>query len=50
MPTWQCWTSSILPGGSIDLGQCHATGNTFFVSTTNEGDLDILEQKCSAPT
>lgn len=47
---WQCWTSSVEPGFSIDVSQCQATGNYFYVSTTSSGQLDIDEQKCPAPT
>src|SRR5260221_224453 len=46
----QCWTSSVLPGSTIDVSQCHATGNYFSVATASSGQLDILEQKCPAPT
>jgi hypothetical protein len=46
----QCWTSSVLPGATIDVSQCHATGNYFFVSTTSSSTLTTLEQKCPAPT
>jgi hypothetical protein len=46
----QCWTSSVTPGFTIDVSQCHATGKYFFVSTTSSGSLDIDEQKCPAPT
>lgn len=47
---WQCWTSSVEPGFSIDVSQCEATGNYFYVATTSSGQLDIDEQKCPAPT
>lgn len=47
---WQCWTSSIEPGFAVDVSQCEATGNYFYVSTTSSGQLDIDEQKCPAPT
>lgn len=48
-PGEQCWTSSVEPGFTIDVSQCHATGKYFFVSTASSGQLDILEQKCPAP-
>ena len=47
---WQCWTSSVEPGFSIDVSQCEATGDYFYVATTSSGQLDIDEQKCPAPT
>ncbi len=50
MPTQQCWTSSVLPGGTIDVSQCHATGSYFSVATASSGQIDILEQKCPAPS
>ncbi len=45
----QCWTSSVLPGFKIDVSQCQATGKYFQVASLSSGQLDILEQKCSAP-
>ncbi len=48
--SWQCWTSSILPGDVIDVSQCDATGRYFFVSTTSSGKLTVYESSCPAPT
>jgi hypothetical protein len=47
---WQCWTSSVLPGFTIDVSGCHATGSYFEVATTSSGALDLDEKKCPAPT
>jgi hypothetical protein len=47
---WQCWTSSVLPGFTIDVSQCHATGSYFEVATASSGGLDLDELKCPAPT
>ncbi|HVY46810.1 MAG TPA: hypothetical protein VHB21_13075 [Minicystis sp.] len=49
-PTWQCWTSSVDDGFTIDVSQCHATGEVFTVATKDGGALDIDEMKCPAPT
>ena len=46
---WQCWTSSVSPGSTIDVSECHATGKYFTVATTSSGALDLDEQKCPAP-
>lgn len=48
--TWQCWTSSIPSGGTIDVSQCNATGKYFFVSTSSSGQLGVDEQLCPAPS
>lgn len=48
--SWQCWTSSVEPGFPLDVSQCAATGNYFYVSSTSPGQLDIDENKCPAPS
>lgn len=49
-PSWQCWTSSSVPGSKIDVDQCHATGKYFHVASTSSGQLDIDQMKCPAPS
>jgi len=46
---YECWTSSTLPGFTVDVSQCDATGDYFSVATSSSGLLSTLEQQCSAP-
>jgi hypothetical protein len=45
----QCWTSSVLPGATIDVSARHATGKYFQVATTESGSLELDEKSCNAP-
>ncbi len=42
----QCWWSTTLPGGIIDVSQCHATGDYGFVASLSGGKLDVYSEKC----
>lgn len=42
----QCWWSTTLPGGIIDVSQCHATGDYGFVASLSSGKLDVYSEKC----
>jgi len=46
---WQCWTSSVVPGSTLDVSECDTNGKYFFVSTESSGLLDSLEPQCAAP-
>jgi hypothetical protein len=48
-PQWQCWTSSTLPGDTVDVSQCHATGKWFHFASTSSGELNILNTQCPTP-
>lgn len=43
---WQCWYSTTLPGQTLDVSQCNATGSYKHVSTRESGKLNLLAEKC----
>jgi len=46
---WQCWRSTTSPGGSVDVGQCNATGRYRRYSSLSRGEVDILQTLCPHP-
>jgi hypothetical protein len=46
---WQCWTSSTLPGSTVDVSQCDATGKYFHFASTSSGELTVLNSSCPSP-
>lgn len=42
----QCWTSTTLPGFSVDVGECGVTGNWWHWSSHSSGMLDVIETTC----
>lgn len=48
-PEWQCWRSSTSAGGSVDVGQCNATGRYHRYSSVSRGEVDILQTQCPHP-
>ncbi len=48
-PQWQCWRSTTSAGGTIDVGQCDATGRYHRYSSLNRGEVDILQVQCAHP-
>lgn len=45
-PEWQCWWSTTLPGGMVDVSQCHATGDYKYVASLDGGKLELFNDKC----
>lgn len=45
-PQWQCWVSTTLAGGDVDVGQCNSTGSWTHWSGFSSGQLDTIDGTC----
>ena len=45
--SWQCWLSTTLLGGEVDVSQCAATGRWAHYGSTSSGTLDVIDARCN---